>query len=156
MCAYSHIRVLTDELLLKQFNRLQKKLVAQKANIWINTLLCNAPVTPVIKSWIARWLYFSEFVTAKISRKGAYLTLCRILQNYRFFHIFNSNYKSFFFCLIKVLNFCTKYNFLVVSIWYTAQSLALSNSTENWEKLLWLHPFNGLDTLPCLLFKFWN
>ena len=39
---------------------------------------------------------------------------------------------SFF---LKSWNFYTKYNFLIASIWYTTQPLALSSSTKNSEKL---------------------
>ena len=43
-------------------------------------------------------------------------------------------FQAFFFYL-KFWNLYTKYNFLIASIWYTTQPLALSSSTENSEKL---------------------
>ena len=36
---------------------------------------------------------------------------------------------------VKSWNLYTKYNFLIVSIWYTTQPLTLSSSTQNSEKL---------------------
>ena len=68
--------------------------------------------------------------------------ICRILQYWRCFRIF----KVFPFCL-KSRNSYTKYNFLLASIWYTAQSLALSSSTQNSEKLTWLHRIIGTVVL---------
>ena len=68
--------------------------------------------------------------------------MCRILQNLRCFRIF----KVFPFCL-KSRNSYTKYNFLLASIWYTAQSLALSSSTQNSEKLTWLQRIIGTVVL---------